>query len=125
MKKIMFSVLLIVIAVLSAGCSNIKDAALPMGNYCQEGEVSFLRIAIEAEQKFTFTHMALSSWPPKGNYIIENERVTLVIDDENKYVFDIKGNSLIYNAALSSILKGAYIAYEDLEDGTKFTLSGE
>ena len=123
MKKIKFFCLLLVLAVLCVGCSNSKSSDLPIGNYYQEGELNFIKIAIEAEQTFTLTHTAQSSWPPKGNYVIEDEQVTLIIDDENKYVFDIKGDSLIYNASLSALSKDAETVYAYIEDGTKFTLS--
>lgn len=122
MKKILSLFLLTGIVILSVGCSNSKDIIVSIGTYLEEDETSFLKIVIEDEQNFTFTHMALSSWPSKGNYIIENEQLTLIIDNENKYSFDIKNDSLIFNASSSSVLQEAYPEFENLKDGTVFVL---
>ena len=123
MKKIMLFFLLVVLAVLSAGCSNNKNADLLIGNYYPESDLSSIRIVIEEDQSFELINLLRSSWPPKGNYKIKNEQVTLIIDDENKYVFDIKGDSLIYNASASTLSEDAETAYAYIEAGTKFTPS--
>jgi len=123
MKGIMLFVLLAVMAALSAGCSNNKSADLPVGDYYPERELSSITITIEAERTFTLINPLRSVWPPKGNYTIENEQVTLIIYEGSEYVFDIKGNSLIYRADLSSLSEDAKTAYAHIEDGTKFTLS--
>ena len=122
-KRMLFFLLLVVLPVLSAGCSNGKSADLSIGNYYPESKLSSVRITIEAEKTFALINTLRSSWPLTGNYIIENEQVIFIIDDENKYVFDIKGDSLIYNASLSYLPEEAETAYAYIEDSTKFTLS--
>ena len=125
MKKAALSVLLVIAIALLAGCSSSNSSTVAIGTYAEKGEASVLRITIEDEQRFTFTHLALSSWPPKGDYQVTNEQLILVVDSENRYAFDMKGDSLVYNAAASTVTQEAYPAFDHLEDGTIFELDKE
>ena len=82
MKKLMVSFLIVLILTLSAGCGK-PTAKLPSGTYIGDGEAAFLRLELTDDQHFIFTHLALSSWPPTGEYSVENERLTLMPDEAN------------------------------------------
>jgi len=99
---------------LLAGCSSAK---LPPGFYIQEGDAGFLALSLKEDQTFQFAHMAMSNWPVEGSYTVSGGRLTLSADADNRHVFAINEGKLVYDAAESSAVLGAYSAFDMLEDG--------
>ena len=120
MKKIVLSVLLIAIAILSIGCS--KNNNIEIGTYIEDGEITAFRIIVNDEKTVTFTNILLSSFPPKGNYIVEDDKLTVDLENGSQYVFEIKDSSLIFNASESSIMQGSFPVF-NIEDGKVFVLT--
>lgn len=60
--------------------------------------------------RFQFTYSALSSYIAVGNYELTDNKLTLKTDDgNNTYVFNVKGNTFVFDASKSSeIPKYAY-----------------
>jgi len=123
MRKIIFvGLLLLVLAwVLAGRSSTLKMAVqnIPAGNYImQEAEEPAKPIVLLKDgYRFTFTYSLLSSYYAIGSYEIDDGNLILKTDDgENKYVFKIKGTTLIFNAKESSEIP----SYANVPDGAVF-----
>lgn len=109
MKKLLsIMLLLLVLAWVLAGCSSTLKMAvqnIPVGNYImQEAEEPAKPIVLLKDgYRFTFNYSMLSSYYAIGSYEIDDGNLILRTDDgENKYVFKIKDNILVFNEKESS-----------------------
>jgi len=108
MKKIMFYLLLVVtvFTILLSGCAN-KSTTLQFRNYSFENSNEAFKpsVTLQENSNFIFICSLLSSYLAIGSYTIENDNLTLKTEDgEYYYVFEIKGETLIFNAEKSSDL---------------------
>ncbi len=123
MRKMIFAkFLLLVLAWVLVGCSSslkTADQYIPTGNYImQESEEPSKPIVLLKDgNRFTFNYSMLSSYYAIGSYEIDDGNLILRTDDgENKYVFKIKDNTLIFNAKESSEIP----SYANVPDGAVF-----
>ena len=123
MKKLLSMMfLLLVLAWVLAGCSSTLKMAvqnIPVGNYImQEAEEPAKPIVLLKDgNRFTFNYSLLSSYYAIGSYEIDDGNLILRTDDgENKYVFKIKDNTLVFNAKESSGIP----SYANVPDGAVF-----
>lgn len=109
MKKkiiLLFIVILSVIAILNF---RNRDKLKP-GKYEALGGKSF--ITLEKGNKFVFNILKDLSYKPQGTYRLKDNELTLFCDNDEKYVFTIKNNCLIYQGvknaqgALSPVFLG-------------------
>ena len=114
MKKTIGLLLACAALALFAGCAN---SGISIGFYIEEGEEGFLALSLQEDQTFQFAHMAMSNWPIEGSYTVRGKQLTLSADADNRHVFAIKEGKLVYSAAESSAVLGAYSAFDMLEDG--------
>ena len=120
MKKVLSIIVVLSVLFLITACGSNHDKP-PLGNYSQEDGV--LRLTIEEEQKYTFANMLYSSWPATGNFVIENGKLILLTEN-NKYVFEIGNNTLIFSKSASSLNEmEEYSGFEQLGDGMIFMMS--
>lgn len=102
----------------TSACSfqNGKDK-LATGKYImQNAETEDLAwILLEDDNKFNFNRGSVTSYRPRGTYTVDNSELTLSVNDNEAYRFEIKGNSLIFES-------GEY-AESLFEIGTVFELS--
>lgn len=75
-------------------------------------------IALKEDNTFEFNYSLLSSTIPTGKYKIIGRQVHCYDNSEYelKYVFDVKGNTLSFNALLSSKLP----AFSEVKNGLLF-----
>jgi predicted small secreted protein len=123
MKKLLSMMfLLLVLAWVLAGCSNTPKTAvqnIPVGTYImrESKEPAKPIVLLKDGDRFTFTYSLLSSYYAIGSYEIDDGNLILRTDDgENKYVFKIKDNTLIFNEKESSEIP----SYANVPDGAVF-----
>ncbi len=114
------SVLLALVLTLAlAGCAQTTGQKLPIREYVMQESKEALKPTVKLEEggKFTFTYSPLSSYIAVGNYEEADGRLTLNTDDgKYTYMFDISGETLIFDAADSSELP----SYANVPDGSVF-----
>ncbi|AUG56118.1 hypothetical protein [Acetivibrio saccincola] len=125
MKKLYFMkfILLILICIL-VGCSgtyNTKTAEqyLPIRVYVMQESQEPIKpsVSLKDNNRFTFNYSALSSYIAIGSYEVNDDNLILKTDDGKfKYVFKIKDDQLIFNAAESSKIP----SYANVPDGAIF-----
>jgi hypothetical protein len=121
MKKLCCLLFIIMILVCYVtGCSDSKTN-LVMGIYeLQEINTGIKKPTLELKEnnEFVFTYSALSSYLPIGTYKIDNTDLILKTDDgKNKYIFQIKGNNLVFNEGKSSP-----VSFGEVTDGAVFAM---
>lgn len=52
----------------------------------------------ENDNKFKFYRGSVTSYRPMGTYTVDNSELTLSVNDNEAYLFEIKGNSLIFES---------------------------
>lgn len=112
MKKVnVFTILIVLIIMFLSACSN--QTTLQPGRY--DSEDGTASVILEDENKFEFRRHFASSYAPTGEYIIEDNKLVLQVNDDEYYTFSIKDNQLIFEDG----------TYTDsfLSAGTVFTLS--
>jgi|GEM_PF-2244341 len=120
-KKVFGLLVCVVIFIGIVGCS--KEKEITLGTYVLDSDIGFLVISIDEGSKFTFVNPVLSSIPPTGNYNLKNGKITLVFDENNKYVFELKEESLVFDKGASVIVTGDYPGFEGIENGVIFNYS--
>ncbi len=98
------------------GVSSVKN--VPLGKY----ELTVCdapikpSITLKENDEFEFVFSVFSSRLVIGKYVVNNDKVTLYCNDtEDKYVFEINDNSLVFNEKESSS-----IPYAEIFDGAIF-----
>ncbi len=87
------------------GCiEHWQDAKLTGVYYMKEfGGVSSPSVALFDDGSFTFSYDEYRNYHGHGTYDVDNGRLTLNVNgDENTYVFDVSGSSLVFDADASS-----------------------
>ena len=75
------------------------------------------RIALYDSGEFSFMFSAISSYFGYGSYVIEDDRLTLATSDgEFVYVFDMVGDTLVFDAGASSDM----VWFSGMSDGSVF-----
>lgn len=130
MKKLFTGVIMLCILILLIGCDTKDDSTIKNGTYVmdQEGveKVLLPRIMI-SEKDIVFIHDLLSSYLPYGTYSINEDILTMTTDDDQyTYIFQIDGDSLIFQKNESSAIKRVNDAFGTLvADQSKFVLTEE
>ncbi len=113
MKKIYcLLALLSVLGCFLFGCSNNdKKTAkeLPIRAYVlqQSDELIKPTIMLKENNEFQFSYSVLSSYIPIGLYEIKSDELFLRTDDKKyEYIFEIKNDTLVFNAEKSSSIPG-------------------
>ena len=125
MKKIILYVCLL--CMLLIGCNNSqKDVEVKNGTYYMEtgSNVSMAPYIQISGKQMVFTYDFLSSYLIIGDYTIEDDTLTMTTTDgEKSFVFQIDGNSLLFQKNESSAI--TFIDEKigiEIEDGAKFSL---
>ncbi|MFP4457856.1 MAG: hypothetical protein ACLFPS_09380 [Clostridia bacterium] len=106
--KIVFIMILLVFILLL-----IIPKELETGKYVSEDGLSF--VIIEENDNIIFQRSAGTSYRPYGKYQLKGNRLTLEVNDDLKYEFEVKNDTLIF---VSSSLREGF-----LKPGTKYILS--
>jgi len=110
MKKIILSLIAVLVLILLASCTIKNDTStVKEGTYEMEHETSEVPISPQltiSEDRISFSYDLLSSYFPVGSYTIENPRLTMMTDDKlYQYTFEINGDSLVFLQNESSAVK--------------------
>ncbi len=121
--------LFLILMGLLGGCSNeIKttELNLPIGKYVLQESEQIMKpvVSLEDSNKFSFSYSMLSSYFNYGSYTEEDGNLILKTDDGMfKYVFKVKGNTLIFNSKESSEKEGPL--HTNVLDGSVFTFNND
>ena len=115
-RKIPVLLALIMLCCVLMGCSKDLESNLALGTYVlqEENELPRPYVNLQKDNKFVFTYSLFSSYLPMGTYEITDNQLILKADD-NKYVFGIDGDAIIFNAQSSS-----KIPFGEVLDGSIF-----
>lgn len=110
MKKIIVSLIMILIFALLFVCnSDNKKVSLKNGTYVLEHsktEATVSPYITISDVDISFSYDLLSSYWPRGTYIIEGDILTMTTDDNMyKYVFRLAKDKLIFQKNASSSVK--------------------
>ncbi len=106
--KIVFIMILLVFLILL-----IIPKELTSGKYLSEDGLSF--ISIEENDNIIFQRSVGTSYRPSGKYQLKGKKLTLEVNDDLKYEFEVKNDTLVF---ISSGLREGF-----LKPGTKYVLS--
>ena len=124
LKKMTIIIYIMVIMMALVACSQGKDADLHPGQYVLKGEDSLwnLIVNIEEDGQFMFHYSLLSSYLAVGQWDVKGDQLVLKTDDKiNTYIFNIDGETLIFDKESSSEIT-QYPSDTILNDGDVFTL---
>lgn len=118
MKKLLYTLFILIITTALAGCAAEKQPDLELRSYVYErGPLSYASILLKEDDQFIFNYSGLSSHVPMGDYEIEDGYLMLNTKNrEEQYVFQIKKGTLIFNAERSTPIP----AFANLPDGSVF-----
>ena len=107
MKRIGFSSLMVLILLFLTACNSsnvvitVKDGTYVLEQTATKGDV--LPQVNISNGNITFTYDLLSSYLPYGTYTIEGDILTMTTTDKKyKYLFQVKGDKLIFHKDKSS-----------------------
>lgn len=117
-KKVIFISLLVIsiLLVLIAGCSENKTAELKAGRYVVPGNELVLspQVILNENNEYSFIRSPYISFLPTGNYSIEDNKLILHAGESKAYIFTIDGESLIFENDEDLIKKGTlFVFYDD------------
>ena len=127
MKKIICAVLAVMMLFLCA-CSS--EPGITYGLYGMDAAnnvetITRPRIALKTDNTFNFTYSTLVEELDHGTIEVKDEVLICTTDDgEKQYFFDIKGNSIFFDAEKSSKLQ-EFEGEIGVPDGSEFTLTRE
>lgn len=118
MKKKVMVVLLVASILFTSACSfqdNVEELAT--GKYVMRDAKTedWAWVLLGDENHFEFNRNIATSYRPMGTYSVENNELILKVNDNELYIFKIKGNGLIFES-------GKY-AESLIEIGTVFELT--
>ena len=115
MKKIIYLIVMSMFILGMSACT-IQSSKLALGKYVLEDaeDIDMAWIELSADQHFVFNRNLATSYRPSGNYTVENNVLTLRVNEDEVYTFKIEGDTLIFES-------GAY-AESLLELGAQFKL---
>ncbi|MBS3990580.1 MAG: hypothetical protein KGZ51_00780 [Erysipelothrix sp.] len=118
MKKIAMLILLVLLVTSVSACTVYTPNRLPdLGKYTMKDadDPEYAWVLLKEDNKFEFNRHIATSYRPSGSYSVEDDKLTLMVSEEEVYIFLIKGNRLIFESSGSV---GAIV-----EVGTIFELS--
>lgn len=107
-KKAVFFVIIVVLIILFLSWYNYISKTVKYGYYYMEvdTESGISPYVMISENQISFTYDLLSNHLSLGNYSIEGDILTMTTYDGNeKYVFQIDGDTLIFLKNSSSLIK--------------------
>ena len=130
-KKIIITLICVFAVVVTAFLvySQVESRrTLPLGVYATENKDDTIfpqRVVLKENNEFVFTYSFLSSYLNTGKYKKKSDTLILSTDDGlYEYVFQIKGDTLIFNASKSSPIS-TFKDEQSLTDGAVFKFTGE
>ena len=114
-KTVLFAIVVIailVILIFSIKIVNTKQEELKLGKYTTEDGLAW--VIIKENNEILFNRHVVTSYLPIGNYTIENDKLVLHVNEEEKYVFTIEGEKLIFqegSLAESLVEKGTVFKF--------------
>ncbi len=117
MKKVILSFLIIMFITSLSACAEYTPNRLPsLGMYVMiQSDPEFAWVLLKEDNQFEFNRNLATSYRPTGSYSVEDDVLTLMVSNEEVYIFKIKGKQLIFESSGSI---GAIV-----EVGTVFELS--
>ena len=112
-KKYLFFVI-VMLLVLTFGCSHEKDSGLILGKYGLDKDVDCSWVILDEDNTFQFNRGSNTSYRPSGTYSIDGNRLTLTANKDEVYIFKIQDGVLVFES-------GKY-AESLLEVGSVFNL---
>jgi len=113
MKKMVFSVTALLMILLISGCQGKTE--LKMGTYHLDGNPEkFTYVLLDEGGHFEFSRGMVLSYRPMGTYEVEGEKLILKANENEKYLFVIRGDELIFQDEIEGILEsGSRFLLED------------
>ena len=121
MKKTLI-LLALLFSVLLSGCANKgkpEQIKLEPGYYTSEDGWSW--VLLEEDRQFKFNRHSAMSYMPMGKYYIEENKLVLYVDDNEKYVFTIREDGSL-ERGLVTIRKNGSLEYGS---GTLYKFTGD
>jgi hypothetical protein len=118
MNKVIKIILTGLFIISLSACTVYTPNRLPdLGKYTMKNadNPEYAWVLLKEDNQFEFNRNIATSYRPSGSYSIEDDVLTLMVSDEEMYIFLIKGNQLIFQSSGSV---GAIV-----EVGTIFELS--
>lgn len=117
MKKVVLSFLIIMVITSLSACTQYTPNRLPsLGKYVMmQNDPEFAWVLLKENNEFEFNRNLATSYRPTGSYSVEDDVLTLMVSNDEVYIFKIKGKQLIFESSGSI---GAIV-----EVGTVFELS--
>lgn len=94
-------VLTTVFLILFSACNfKTQTVVLPTGKYVMVGAVEeeWAWISLEAGDNFVFNRNLSTSYRPMGSYAVDQDVLTLTVNDTEKYIFKIQDQRLVFQS---------------------------
>lgn len=107
MKKRLLMIIVIGILIFVCSCSNEKNAIeLKSGKYV-EVENGLSWVVLKENNEFEFNRYVGTSYWPRGNYSIQDDKLILKVNDKEEYKFTIDGEKLVFEGGTKLLKEGA------------------